>query len=185
MEVYGNRADLRQLLVFAILAAIAQVFLLLILAWNEVVIIVCIILDILLLVSGLIDVLYFSRKIVLDVYGCTFVSIRAAKKFSWAEIHLQYTINSSFLFGDSEDPGEGVILSLKQISKPAHIGAMTYCRFTHPITSVFIRFTSPLDRLTRTSAKFIYRGFVADKDEIISFLKQKQGGQGDSSLITD
>ena len=66
---------------------------------------------------------------------------------------------------------EGVILSAKPISKPVHIGAMTYCRFTHPGTSVFIRFSSPFDRLIRTSAKFVYRGFVAEKDEILSFLR--------------
>ena len=47
-----------------------------------------------------------------------------------------------------------------------------YCRFTHPSTSIFIRFSSPLDRLARTSAKFIYKGFVADKDELLEVLKE-------------
>ena len=171
VEVSGEVNDLRQQLVFAILAVIAQVFLLFALSWNVVVIIVCIILDILLLLVGLVDWLYFSRKIILDAYGCTFVSSRGTKKFTWEELHLQHTENSSFLFGDSEIPGEGVILSAKPISKPMHIGAMTYCRFTHPGTSVFIRFSSPFDRLIRTSAKFLYRGFVAEKDEILSFLR--------------
>ena len=171
MEVSGDVNDLRQQLVFAILVVIAQEFLLFAFSWNVVVIIGCIILDILLLLVGLVDWLYLSRKIILDAYGCTFVSSRGTKKFSWEEIHLQHTENSSFLFGDSEIPGEGVILSVKPISKPVHIGAMTYCRFTHPGTSVFIRFSSPLDRLIKTSAKFVYRGFVADKDEILSFLR--------------
>ena len=175
MEISGNSADLRQQLVFAILAVIAQVFLLFALSWNVVVIIVCIILDILLLLVGLVDWLYFRRKIILDAYGCTFVSSRGTKKFTWEEIHLQHTENSSFFFGDSEISGEGIILSVKPISKPAHIGAMTYCRFTHPGTSVFIRFSSPsFDRLIRTSAKFVYRGFVADKEETLSFLKPAQ-----------
>lgn len=175
MEVCGDVVDLRQLLVFAILAAIAQVFLLFALSWNEVVIIVCIILDVLLFIVGLVDWLYFSRKIILDAYGCAFVSLRATKKFTWEELHLQHTENSSFLFGDSEIPGEGVILSVKPISKPVHIGAMTYCRFTHPCTSVFIRFSSSFDRLTRTSAKSVYRGFVADKDELLDFLRRSTG----------
>lgn len=174
MEVSGSLDDLRQLLVFAILALIAQVFLLFVLSWNEVVIIVCIILDFLLLIVGLVDYLYLNRKIILDVYGCTFVSNRATKKYTWEEINLQHTENALFFFGDSEIPGEGVILSVKPISKPVHIGAMTYCRFTHPSTSVFIRFASPFDRLKRTSAKFVYRGFVAEKDEILSFLRREE-----------
>lgn len=171
MEVSREVNDLRKQLVFAILAVIAQVFLLFALSWNAFVIIVCIILDFLLLLVGLVDWIYFSRKIILDAYGCTFVSSWGTKKFTWEEIHLQHTENSSFLFGDSEIPGEGVILSAKPISKPVQIGAMTYCRFTHPGTSVFIRFSSPSDRLIRTSAKFLYRGFVAEKDEILSFLR--------------
>lgn len=171
MEVSGNVADLRQLLVFDILAVIAQVYLLFVLSWNEVVIIACIILDIFLLFVGLVDWLYFSKKIILDAYGCTFASIRATKKFTWEEMHLQYTDNTAFLFGDSEIPGEGVILSANPILKPMHIGAMTYCRFTHPSTSVFIRFTSPFDVLTRTSAKFVYGGFVADRDEVLGYLR--------------
>ena len=49
---------------------------------------------------------------------------------------------------------------------------MTYCRFTHPGKSVFIRFASSQDKLKRTSAKFVFGGFVANKDEIICLLKQ-------------
>lgn len=173
MEVSGEVNDLRQQLVFAILSVIAQVFLFFALSWNAVVIIVCIILDILLLLVGLVDWLYFSRKIILDAYGCTFVSSRGTKKFTWEEIHLQHTENSSFLFGDSEIPGEGVILSAKPISKPVQIGAMTYCRFAHPNTSVFFRFKSPLDRSNRPYAKFVYRGFVTDKYETLNFLQDK------------
>ena len=172
VEISRNLNDLRQQLFYAILAVIAQVFLLLAFSWNVVVIIVCTILNIVLLLIGLADWLYFSRKIILDLYGCTFISSRGTKKFTWEEIHLQHIENSSFLFGDSEIPGEGVILSVKPISKPVNIGAMTYCRFTHPGTSVFIRFSSPFDRLIRTSAKFVYRGFVAEKDEILSFLRR-------------
>lgn len=189
MEVSRDLADLQELLVFAILTMIAQVFLLFVLSWNEVVIIVCAILDFFLLIVWLADWTYFSRKIILDIYGCTFISIRTTKKFTWEEINLQYTENASFLFGDSEIPGEGVILSLKPISKPEYIGAMTYCRFTHPSTSVFIRFRSPLDRSNRNYAKFVFRGFVADKDEILNFLQGKEllckkGAQGDDSVVS-
>lgn len=163
--------DLRQLLFFVVLVVIAQAFLLFVLSWDNIVVTACIILDVLLLIAWIVDWLYFSKKIILDTYGCTFVLGRVTKKLAWKEIHLQHVENSSFFFGDSEIPGEGIILSIKPISKPVHIGAMTYCRFTHPATSAFIRFSSPFDRLTRTSAKLIYRGFVADKDEMLSFLE--------------
>lgn len=171
MEVSGNVADLRQQVFFEILVVVAQVFLLSVLSWNTVVIVIFIILDIILGVVGLIDWLYFRRKIVLDAYGCAFVSNRSIRKFAWEEIHLQHTKNSSFFFGDSEIPGEGVILSVKPILKPMHIGAMTYCRFTHPGTSVFIRFASSSDSSRKTTAKFVYSGFVADKDELLGFLR--------------
>lgn len=170
VKVFGNSHDLRQLSFFAVLAVIAQVFLLFVLSWNIVAIVACVILSILILILGFADWLYFNRTVILDAYGCTFISFFATKKFSWEDIHLLRTENSSFFFGDSEIPGEGIILSVKPISKPLHIGAMTYCRFTHPSTSVFIRFTSPVDRLKKPTAKLIYTGFVADKKDILSLL---------------
>ncbi len=171
VEVCGNFAELRQqLIVFGILTVMAQAFILFALSWNVIVLVVCIILDCMLLINKIVDWLYFSRKIILDANGCSFVSIISTKKFTWEEINLQHTKNSSFFFGDSEIPGEGVILSSKPISKPMHIGAMTYCRFTHPRTSVFIRFTSDFDRTKKNFAKFVYKGFVADKDELLPFV---------------
>lgn len=175
LEISADAADLRGLVFYAVLAVIAQVFLLIVLSWNIVVIIACVILDILLFTTGLVDWLYFSKKIILDAYGCTFVSVKSTKRFAWEEIYLQYTDNASFLFGDSEIPGEGVILSLKSILKLVYIGAMTYCRFTHPGMSVFIRFASTQAKLKRTSAKFVYGGFVANKDDILGFLRTGAG----------
>ena len=171
VKIFGGVHDLRQLLVFDFIAVIAQVFLLFVLSWNIVAIVVCIILSILILTFGLVDWLYFNRTVILDACGCTFISFFGTKKFSWESIHVLLTDNSSFFFGDSELPGEGVILSVKPISKPLHIGAMTYCRFTHPSTSVFIRFITPLDQQKKTYAKFIYTGFSAYKEDILSFLQ--------------
>ena len=175
MKINGSLDDLRELLFYDILAVIALLFLLFVTSWNVVVIIVCCISEVVLVTTSVIDRLYLKRKIVLDAQGCTFVSSRATKTFTWEEINIQYTKNSSYLFGDSEIPNDGVILSAKPISKPARIGAMTYCRFTHPCVSVFIRFASPLDELKRTAGKFVFMGFVADKEEILSFLRQVQG----------
>ena len=172
MEIKGDVRDLRELLFYDILVVIGQVFLLFVLSWNVVAIIGLIILDILLLPAWLVDWLYLSRKIILDECGCTFVSSMGIRKFMWEEMHLHHTKNSSYLYADSEIPGEGIILSVKPISKQMRIGAMTYCKYTHPRMSVFIRFSSSFDRLKRTSGKFVFGGFVADKDELLGFLKQ-------------
>ena len=175
MKISSNSDDLKELLFYQIFAVIGQLFFLWLMDWNKVAIIGCIILTVLLLINGIIDWLYLNKKIILDQYGCTFVWKKKTKMFSWENINLQYVENSAFLFGDSEISGEGIILSFKAISKPEHVGAMTYCRFTHPGASVFIRFASPQDKLKRTSAKFLYGGFVANKEEILCLLKQGKG----------
>jgi hypothetical protein len=164
MEISGNTNDLKALLFFDLLAVIAQVFLLFILSWNIVAVIACVVITIFLLIDGYINWTYLNRKILLDATGCTFVSSKTANRFTWDEMYLQHSANSSYLFGDSEIPGEGIILSAHPIHKPTAIGAMTYCRFTHPGTSVFIRFSSPLDASPKNAAKFVYGGFVTDKD---------------------
>ena len=185
MEIKGDVSDLRELLFYDILVVIGQVFLLFVLSWNVVAIMVLIILDILLLPAWIVDRLYLSRKIILDECGCTFVSSMGIRKFRWEEIYLHHTKNSSYLYADSEIPGEGIILSVKPISKQMHIGAMTYCKFTHPRTSVFIRFSSSFDRLKRTSGKFVFGGFVADKDKLLGFLKQYHAAVMLSSELKD
>lgn len=172
MEISSNSDDLKELLFSQILVTLGQLFFLYSLDWHIFAIIACIIITILSLIEMIIDRLYLNKKIILDQYGCTFVWKKKTRTFSWEDIYLQYVENSAFLFGDAEIPGAGIILSSKPISKPEHIGAMTYCRFTHPGASVFIRFSSSQDKLKRTSAKFLFGGFVANKEEIICLLKQ-------------
>ncbi len=173
MKIARAVSDLHQLLFSAILAMIAQGVLLFVLSWNVVAVIGCIILDVLLFSAGLADWIYFSREIILDTHGCIFVSGGKTRKFAWNEIYLQYAENACFLFGDAEISSEGIILSAKPISKPEWVGAMTYCRFTHPGISVFIRFSSSHDRLTAATAKLVYKGFVADKREFLDFLNAR------------
>lgn len=179
VKIESDDYDLRQLLFFAILAVLTQVFLLFVLSWNIIAVSGCIIISVFLLIIGIADWLYFSRTVILDAHGCTFTSFFFTKKFPWESVYLLRTDNSSFFFGDSEISGEGVILSISPISKPLRIGAMTYCRFTHPSTSVFIRLVTPIDRLKmdrwkKISAKTIYTGFVADKEEILCLLQYKK-----------
>lgn len=170
MEISSCNDDLKELLFFYILAIMAEVFLCTAVFWKVIAITACVMLDIILSIDYLINWLYLSRKIILDEFGCTYVTNRGSKKFAWKDIYMQHVANASFLFGDSELSGEGVILSTKPISKPAHIGAMTYCRFTNPRTSVFIRFESSYDNLKRTVAKFTYQGFTANKCDFLLFV---------------
>ena len=172
MEISSHSDDLKELLFGYILAVSGQLFFLWMMDWHKVAVVACVIITVILLIEVVIDWLYLSKKIILEKNGCTFVRGRKTETFSWEDIHLQYVENSAFLFGDAEIPGAGIIFSSKPISKPRHIGALTYCRFTHPGQSVFIRFTSSGDNLKRTSAKFVFGGFVANKDEIICVLKK-------------
>lgn len=170
MEISNCIDDFRELLVYLVLVIIAEVFLCFVVSWNTVAMIACIILDIFLAIYYRIDWLYLSKKIILDENGCTFISGGGTKGFTWKELYLQHIENESFLFGDCEIPSEGIILSSKPIAKPAYIGPMTYCRFTNPSTSVFIRFTSSSDKFKKTAAKFVYRGFTANKSDVLFFV---------------
>ena len=175
MQISNCIDDFRELLVFLFVAIVAEVFLCFVLSWSDIVIIACVLLDVLLAISYGIDWLYLSRTIILDENGCSFISNGGAKRFAWEEIYLQHVENSSFLFGDCEIPGEGIILSDKPISKPEYLGAMTYCRFTNPRTSVFIRFesSSNCQKIKRAAAKFVYQGFTAEKKDILQFVRTK------------
>jgi len=169
MEISVKSIDWQQWLLNVILAGVGPVFLLFILSWNIVAIVACLILGVFLCFTLYVDWSYLSRKIILEEGGCSFVSARRIKKYSWEEIYLQYVENSYGLFLD-EFSGKGLILSGKPISKPEFIGAMTYCRLAHPIDSVFIRFESSVDDPKKIYWKSAYRGFVADKNQILEFL---------------
>lgn len=170
MEIPNCMDDFLELLLFSPLVILAEVFLCFVLSWDLLAIIVCVILDIFLIVNYLMDWIYLSRKIILDQHGCSFVSKTGIKSCSWNEIYLQYVENTSFLFGDFEIPGNGIILSTKPLSKPTYIGAMTYCRFNNPSGSAFIRFVTAPDNVKRKAAKFVYRGFTANEYDLLSFL---------------
>ena len=175
MEINRTDSDLKQLLFCVILAVIAQGVLLFATTFNVIAIIACVILDILVLIVDLAEWSYFSKKIILSADGCTFVSGKTTKKFTWEELYVQRTKNDAFFFGSGEISCEGVIISGKPISRSERIGAMTYCRFTHPRISVFIRFSSPsVDEAIKKSGRLVYRGFVADKTEILDLLKTRK-----------
>lgn len=173
MEILGCADNFQESLLGLLLIIISEVFLCFAVLWNEIAVFLCVMLDIFIFIIYLVDWFYFSRKIIINETGCTFSSKMRSKKYTWQEINIKYIDNTRFLFGDSEIPCKGIILSAKPISKPAYIGAMTYCRFTHPRISVFVQFGTPSDILKskRTSAKFIYGGFCANRSELMDFLK--------------
>ena len=173
MEIETCNDDLQKSIFYAFLAVIAQVFLLAILSWHKIAIIGCVVLSIILGLSLFLDYLYFSRKIMLDASGCAFVSKRTTRKYTWEELYVQHTENPPYLIQDGEISGEGVIVSCFPIPKTLGVGAMTYCRYKHPSASVFIRFISPdeADKIIQKAGKLIYRGYIADKDQLLAFLK--------------
>ena len=172
MEISSCIDDVREQFVFLVLAVIAEVFLCFLVSWSRFAIFACVILDVFLVNNFCLDWFYLCKNIMLDEQGCTFVTSRRTKTFTWKEIYMQHIDNTSFLFGDSEISGEGIILSSKPISKPTYLGAMTYCKFSNPCTSVFIRFESAPDRfkVKKSAAKFVYQGFSAEKKDVLHFI---------------
>lgn len=170
MKIQNCTKDLWGQLFYYVLAVIAEVFILVVCEYQCVILLVCLLLDVCLVASWVIDWCYFGRKIILDKKGCTFIRNKSRNTFDWAEVNVQYYSNNRYSFGDAEEPGEGIILSVNPIRKPEHIAAMTYCRFSHPATSVFIRFDSKLCNSTHNTAKFVYKGFYAQKCELLDFL---------------
>lgn len=163
--------DFREMLVYAVLAIAAEVYLCFVLSWHTAAIVGCAVLNLVMFIGYTVDFLYLCRTILLDKTGCSFAVGKYQKIYTWQEINIQHVKNASFLFGDSEISGEGVILSTHKIAKPKYIGAMTYCRFTHPFSSVFIRFGSDPGDRKKKSAKYVYGGFYAERSELMDFLK--------------
>jgi len=116
------------------------------------------------------EYLYFGRNITIDSDGCTFSLGKYTKTYKWSQMSVIYCENNSFQFGDCESPAPGIILSGTPIRKPQKIAAMTYCRFKHPLTTVFLRFQNDTD--VPLTGKRIYRGYLVDKERIMCLLKE-------------
>ena len=172
IEIPACKDDLRIQLFYSVLLIAGQVFLFFVLDWHIIPIIVFALVDLSWFVGMVRDWLYFGRSFILDECGCTVVSKGKSQKYAWEDIYLQHTKNTSFTYGDSEIAYDGYILALHPISKPKRLGAMTYCRYTHPRTSVFLRFASTdVDRRIKTAGKVFLRGFVIREEELYSLLK--------------
>lgn len=171
MKISNCIDDFKTSIAWSVMAFIGEIVCCLALSWNMFAVYTFIIINVILLLNCIIDWLYFGRSFILDSTGCMFVFGKHTRKYTWTEIHIQHIKNNGYLFGDSEIPSEGIILSTKPISKSPWLGAMTYCRFRHPFACVFIRFHSQLDTYPKTSAKHVYQGFDADENEITEFLK--------------
>ena len=182
MEISAHPGDLQQLWFYLIFGEIGMVLMMFILSWDIVAVCILSVCALFLGCNAYVEWLYFSRKIVLAEDGCSFISARGTKKYSWEELHLQYVEDELSFSFDDRFPGAGLILSDKPISKPKCIGEQMYCLFVHPTTSVFIRFKSSFDdpKSEMRYWKFAYRGFVADKNQILEFLNSV--GKAESML---
>ncbi len=171
MEIYKCTDDLQEVFFSDILAIIGVIFLCSALSWNIIAIVASAAIILMTFVGTFIDWLYLSRRIVLDEVGCTFISGKRKKRFTWQEMNVQYVDELSVLFADCEIAGDGVIISANPISKSTYIGAMTYCKFTHPFTSVFIRFGPSPENIKKAAGKFIYGGFFQNRSDLRNYLE--------------
>lgn len=171
MEIINCKEDLQELLLYLALLIASEACLFVAVSWNVVAIILVLFLNIFIMYDFAASWCYLNRRIILGEQGCSFVYCNREYFFTWNEIYIQRVDNSSFLFGDCEMPGNGVILSTKPISKPKRIGAMTYCRYANPRTSIFLRFRSSYDNTKKTTAKFVYRGFSTNESDVLPFIE--------------
>ena len=122
-----------------------------------------IVLDICLGISSLRDYVYLGRTIYIDREGCTFRVLGYSKKYNWDSLNVQICHADTFRFSDSDIAGPGLLIGPKAMRNSKHIAPMTYCRYRHPFSSVYIRYRTPKDDLRKVTGKTVYSGFTEDR----------------------
>lgn len=139
-------------------------------AWNSLVLWLIILMDCILLIHSMKEYAYFGRTIIFGQEGVVFTLLGFEKRYEWDRIRVTLCNNDGLLFHDSETGGAGVLLTLRDEKLPKKTAAMTYCRYRHPLTSVFLRFQNSKEEDIVVTGKVIYRGYVVEKSRVLNFL---------------
>lgn len=176
LQIDGNIHEFKAYIIIHITFLASMVCMSWIYSWHLVMVAPCIFCYVVFLILRIIDWTYYGRKVIMNADGCTFVSFSKTRTYSWDSIYLFHTMNTTNqYYFDREIPGEGVILSVNPIKVPSNMRAMNYCKFTHPSTSVFIRFENlEMDRSYAKASQLYLTGFVAKKEDVLNCLQYKQ-----------
>lgn len=128
------------------------------------------VLNICLAISSVRDFLYLSRTIFIDQDGCTISVCGYSKKYDWDSLKVQICDEKSFIFSDSDTAGPGLLIGPKTLLTNKIIAPMTYCRYRHPFSSVYIRYRTPKDDQRKVTGKTVYHGYTEERDTILDYL---------------
>ena len=128
------------------------------------------ILNVCLAISSVRDFVYLSRIICLDQSGCTFRVRGYSKQYSWDQLKVQICDENTIKFTDSDTMGPGLQIGPKTMLTSKRIAPMTYCRYRHPFSSVYIRYRTPKDDQRKVTGKTVYHGYTEERDTILDYL---------------
>ena len=126
----------------------------------------------LVLITTIHEAIYYGRSFILDESGFTIILAGYRKKYSWDKITYSNCDNRNEMLCDGEWCYPGVIISAKPINKPAHIAAMTYTRYSHPFSSVFLSYRSEATDNPPSTLKYVATGYVVEKNDIMDSLSR-------------
>lgn len=135
-------------------------------SWAPAVVWGCLVLFILGFLVGLRDVLYFARMVTLDQSGCTFSLFRFQRTYSWKDLEVRLCSGHGPKFHDSDPGGAGILIHPRASRYGRRMAPMTWCRWHHPGTSVFLRFPDE-----RYIPAHICQGFTADQEALLALLQ--------------
>lgn len=75
----------------------------------------------------------------------------------------------------------GILLTASPIKKPSKLNAMPACIFHYPLISVFLGFRT--DDTNYIAENITYEGYVVEKEELLTFIKENNITIKDSHLI--
>lgn len=138
--------------------------------WNKYVMSGLLIMNGILGISSMRDIVYFARTIVLDCEGCAFSILGFKKRYKWSDLNMHLCENDNIQYSDSEARGPGLLIYPRNAKYFRRIAAMTYCRYFHPFSSLYIRFKALKKGRQIVTGKVVYYGYVVEKKVLLDYL---------------
>ena len=165
------KKQIQQDFVTFLLSLVGGLFLVWALNYNPIAIFTCVIIFLLAIISLCQSALYFGRSFQLDSNGFAISLAGYSKKYPWDKVNCLFCEKCNWRIGDSEWSNPGVIISVKPINKLTSIAPMTYCRYTHPVHSVFLAYKSEKTYDPPSTGKLMHIGYIADKDKLLECIQ--------------
>jgi len=153
-----------------IVIVLCELFVLLFSRWNQIVIWGILAMNGVLIGCSVRDIVYFARTINLNCEGCVFSLWGFERRYQWSDVDIHLCREKDFQYSDSEVRGPGLLICPKSAKYSSRMSAMTYCRYFHPFSSVYLRFRSSKDIQPIITGKIVYYGYIVEEKAIVDFL---------------